>query len=325
MAVYYDNTPKVSLQEASPLAFCIEATQNEQKFFEAVLETDFLELYAEHGIIALEADDAENAQKETKQATGNKVAEFINNAIETIKGFFAGLWNKIKEVFDQDKKIYEKFNSVVSVDSVKEYNPSVVFASNVSGFKEYLDIVAGDMLDVINKANDEENPVFDEFKLAEFTKDAKEANDSEKETFKKAVIDFYGNSDFNNLKKSGDQFEKSQLTKINEIAKKAKGENTKENADNYKKVSDAAKVIMKFNKTYSEAVKRCIKTARSEYIKMGNFALKASKAKAPEGENKDQQAAEESAIFTGYEDQNLFEAYIDLVNESYIDEAFSLA
>lgn len=88
----------------------LECERNDMRMFEAVINCDFVEAFAEAGLTSLTEDEVSGAKEETKKGIGKKIKELFQKAIEQVERFVATFIAKIKNLFNNDAKLYKQYS-----------------------------------------------------------------------------------------------------------------------------------------------------------------------------------------------------------------------
>lgn len=89
----------------------LECERNDLKMFNAVINCDFVEAFAEAGITTLTEENTGEVKTEAKKGIGKKIKEMFAKAIEQVKRFIATFIAKIKNLFANDAKLYKKYSA----------------------------------------------------------------------------------------------------------------------------------------------------------------------------------------------------------------------
>jgi len=316
MAVYYNSLAVGGRSfAANPLDVCVEIAQNDQKLFNAVLESDFFEIYAENGTIYVTEEEKEEAKEEVKDSILTKAKNAILKFIESVKKFFADLWSKITGLFDADKQLIKKYAQYLNTQnyagykvSFKEKKTIVQALEDVTAFKAKISqmMSSGTIVEV---SEEEINKLvnYDEYyeKLDEGVVD---------DDLTGRIVELYKSGQYQLLKKPLDTVNQFEISSLNEILGKMKNGSSSDNNDEYKKASATIKLISGFNSRYAKLCVQSLKLYRAEFAKIGAYAM--NKAGASKSSENKEEAKSEAA---------LTDIYLDLVNEMAIEEIFSLA
>jgi len=318
MAVYYNSLAVGGRSfAANPLDVCIEIAQNDQKLFNAVLESDFMEIYAENGTIYLTEEEKEKAKEEVKENIFTKAKNAILKFIESVKKFFADLWRKITDLFDADKQLIKKYAAYLKPENYAGFKVSFKLKEGKS-IEDMLQPVAdlkakvAQMISsgtITEISEDELNKIVD---INEYIDklDEPAVND----VITRDIVEFYTSGSYQLFRKPIDAVNQFEISSLNEILSKMKSGSSSDNNDEYKKASATIKLLSGFNARYAKLTVQSIKMYRAEFAKIGAYAMnKAGESK--KSENKEETKTEAA----------LTDIYLDLVNEMAIEEIFSLA
>ena len=319
MAVYYNSLMGSGSKSfaTSPLDVCIEIAQNDQKLFNAVLESDFLEIYAENGTIYVTEEEKEQTKEEVKDNIFTKAKNAIVKFIESVKKFFADLWRKITELFDADKRLVNKYAKYLSDANISGYKIGIEETGNgIEDAAAKVEGLKGKISSIISAGTITGDEVTEEelnniVKLDEYVKKLDESKVDDALT--KKIVEFYKSGKYNAIKSKTDQVQQFEIASLNELLGKMKNNSSSDNNDQYKKASAMIKLISNFNARYSKMLINYLKLYRGEFSKIGAYAINKS------GEKKSENTEETK------NEAALTDIYLDLVNEMAIEEIFSLA
>lgn len=93
----------------NPLQFTIDLHRADQAMFEAVINLDLMDAFNESGVISV----SESEMEMQLEAAGNGILQKIKNLIakakQAIKNFITKIKDKFDDIFNKDKKLYEKY------------------------------------------------------------------------------------------------------------------------------------------------------------------------------------------------------------------------
>lgn len=111
------------------LEAAIQLHENDKRMFDALIECDFISAVNESVMLEAEAEEANAAADEKKKGKiGETIEKIYTAVIEFIKKAAANVIYKITDLVKADKKLYELYKPVLTMDNLKDFTGIADFA-----------------------------------------------------------------------------------------------------------------------------------------------------------------------------------------------------
>lgn len=327
------------------LEFAIEAQKADQSLFDAMIEMDFREAYAENGVISITETAEEQAKKSAVKKIAEKIVGLFVKFADTVARIVDTLVIKVQQFVNKQRSEKGKENPFVELvkknggftsDVISQFPGKVKVVIPGKFGVEPFESIHG-MISAIESETDAEK--LDPSAIADkVNAEIDKAEKGYKESFAEvsaenltpSILDSYGKMFTSVSAKSEDSINLEAFNKMKRETADARKKisplkNLKMDEDQRvilsRKYSCYTKILSgesKFIKMASSLMVQELATYRATYIKMATFLAKTKKAADKEKKN-----VKECAEMISQNSQTVMEMYaIDVLNEDYVNSIF---